>query len=138
MTDGYEELKKVVENPPDNLRFPGIVDRNQMNKYYNIADLFLLPSFNELFPMSVLEACSTNTPVMLRDLSLYHSIIAGKYEPCKDLSEMDEKLTVLVSSPKRIAELEGFARDVSKEYSEERLASIWQRYYECQARKSSK
>ena len=108
MTDGYEELKKVVENPPDNLCFPGIVDRNQMNKYYNMADLFLLPSFNELFPMSVLEACSTN------------------------------KLTVLVSSPKRIAELKGFARDVSKEYSEERLASIWQRYYECQARKSSK
>lgn len=138
MTDGYEELKKVVENPPDNLCFPGIVDRNQMNRYYNMADLFLLPSFNELFPMSVLEACSTNTPVMLRDLSLYHSIIAGKYEPCKDLSEMDEKLTVLVSSPKRIAELKGFARDVSKEYSEERLASIWQRYYECQARKSSK
>lgn len=48
---------------------------------------------------------------------------------------MDEKLTVLVSSPKRIAELKGFARDVSKEYSEERLASIWQRYYECQAEK---
>lgn len=138
MTDGYEELKKVMDNPPENLYFPGIVDRSQMNEYYNMADLFLLPSFNELFPMSILEACSTNTPVMLRDLPLYHSIISGKYEPCRDFDEMDEKLTNLVSSPERMDELKGFAQDVSNEYSEERLAAIWQRYYECQARKNMK
>ena len=58
MTDGYNELKQVVDQPPANLMFPGILDRDEMNDYYNVADLFLLPSFNELFPMSILEAFS--------------------------------------------------------------------------------
>lgn len=133
MTDGYEELKKVVDNPPANLFFPGIVDRNQMNRYYNMADLFLLPSFNELFPMSVLEACSAGTPVMLRDLPLYHSILSGRYEPCRNLEEMDERIGLLASSPKRMRELKEQAKAVSQEYSEERLAGIWEDYYRRQA-----
>ena len=46
-----------------------------MIDYYNMADVFLLPSYEELFPMSVLEAFATGTPVMVRDLELYHQII---------------------------------------------------------------
>ena len=66
MTDGYNELKQVVDQPPVNLMFPGILDRDEMNDYYNVADLFLLPSFNELFPMSILEAFSVGLPVIDR------------------------------------------------------------------------
>ena len=52
ITAGYDELKKVLANPPANLKFPGIVDRAVINGYYNVADVFLLPSYTELFPMS--------------------------------------------------------------------------------------
>lgn len=103
MTDGYAELKKVVDNPPANLSFPGIVDRDKLVDYYNLADLFLLPSFNELFPMSVLEAFSTGTPVLLRDLDLYQAIIAGDYQPAKDYAEMDEQLHRLAADPQALA-----------------------------------
>ena len=68
MTAGYTRLKEVVDNPPVNLIFPGIVDRDKMRKYYNMADLFLLPSYNELFPMSILEAFSCDIPVLVREL----------------------------------------------------------------------
>ena len=83
--DGYAHFKKLIDNPPKNLKFTGIVPREELVSYLNIADLFLLPSFDELFPMSVLEAFSCNTPVLLRDLDLYQAIIDGYYMKGKSL-----------------------------------------------------
>lgn len=129
ITDGYRELKRVVDNPPKNLWFPGIVSRKEINELNNVADLFLLPSFNELFPMSVLEAFSSGTPVMLRDLSLYHSIIDGDYEPAKDVTEMQSKLRWLKDNPQALSNLRQKAAQASAKYSKENLAKIWHRFY---------
>ena len=133
LTDGYTELKKVVDNPPANLRFTGIVSRDEIAALSNLADLFLLPSYNELFPMSVLEAFSCGTPVMLRDLDLYHSIIAGDYEPAKDVDEMQVKLTLLRNDPARLAHWQKQAREASQRYSEDHLAQVWLDFYRDQA-----
>ncbi|GAC46351.1 glycosyl transferase CpoA [Pediococcus acidilactici NGRI 0510Q] len=129
LTDGYADLKKVVDNPPANLKFTGIVDRNKLVEYYNAADLFLLPSYNELFPMSVLEAFSCGTPVMLRDLDLYHSIIKGYYIAADNYAEMDQKLSALVKNPAQLRDYQQRADQASAEYSEDHLAEIWLKYY---------
>ena len=130
ITDGYDELKKVIKNPPANLKFPGIVDRDKMNEYYNAADLFLLPSYNELFPMSVLEAFSSGLPVMLRDLDLYYSIIDGYYEPAKDVNDMNRKIINLSQDRKKLEKLEEKSKKAAEYYSERRLAKIWLAYYQ--------
>ncbi|WP_234123533.1 glycosyltransferase family 4 protein [Clostridium hydrogenum] len=94
ITDGYAELKKVVENPPDNVKFLGIIDRSEMNDLYNIADIMFLPSFSELFPMSVLEALSLKIPVLLRDLDIYKNILFNYYlkgSSVDDFSNIIEK-----------------------------------------------
>lgn len=133
ITDGYAELKKVVDNPPANLSFPGIVDRHLIGEYYNMADLFLLPSYNELFPMSVLEAFSCGTPVMLRDLDLYQSIIDGYYEPAQDVDEMQEKITALRQNPAGLTFLHDKSLIATQRYSKNHLAEIWYRFYLQQA-----
>lgn len=134
MTDGYEELKKVVDDPPANLLFPGIVDRKQMNEYYNLADLFLLPSYNELFPMSVLEAFSCEVPVLLRDLDLYHSIISGYYEPAADVEEMRQKISELQTDAVALSHLQTKAAAAAAYYNEDRLAQVWHDFYTEQAK----
>lgn len=50
MTAGYRKYKQIVSKPPKNLFFTGIIERDKLNGLYNMADLFLLPSYNELFP----------------------------------------------------------------------------------------
>lgn len=137
LTDGYHELKQVVDNPPTNLKFTGIVSRDEIAQLNNAADLFLLPSFNELFPMSVLEAFSCGTPVMLRDLDLYHSIIDGDYVPAKDVTEMQGKLDQLRRNPERLAYWRRRATAAAKYYSEDRLAKIWLKFYREQAREGA-
>lgn len=134
ITDGYQELKKVVDNPPANLWFPGIVSRDEIAQLNNIANLFLLPSYNELFPMSVLEAFSCGTPVMLRDLDLYKAIIDGDYQKAQDVDDMQVQLDYLRSHPDRLAQLHRLAQQASARYSKDALAKIWHEFYLAQAK----
>ena len=79
--------------------------------------------------MSVLEAFSCGTPVMLRDLDLYHSIIKGYYIAADNYAEMDQKLSALVKNPALLRDYQQRADQASAEYSEDHLAEIWLKYY---------
>ena len=133
MTDGYEKYKKIMENPPKNLLFPGIVSPERMRELYALADLFLLPSYNELFPMTILEAASCNAPIMLRDLDLYKVILEGNYHATADKEEMKQAILEYQENPKTLKELKEKAKEISREYSEEHLLQIWLDFYEKQA-----
>lgn len=130
ITDGYDHFKQLVENPPKNLTFTGIIDRENLVDYLNMADLFLLPSFDELFPMSVLEAFSCGTPVLLRDLDLYRAIIDGYYLAGKDFAEMNEQLRFAATHPEVLARQQELSRKASQQYSEDHLAEIWRDFYQ--------
>lgn len=130
ITDGYDHFKQLVENPPKNLTFTGIIDREKLVDYLNMADLFLLPSFDELFPMSVLEAFSCGTPVLLRDLDLYRTIIDGYYLAGKDSAEMNEQLRFAATHPEVLARQQELSRKASQQYSEDHLAEIWRDFYQ--------
>ncbi|CDR81723.1 Putative glycosyltransferase [Lactobacillus delbrueckii subsp. lactis] len=130
ITDGYDHFKQLAENPPKNLTFTGIIDREKLVDYLNMADLFLLPSFDELFPMSVLEAFSCGTPVLLRDLDLYRAIIDGYYLAGKDSAEMNEQLRFAATHPEVLARQQELSRKASQQYSEDHLAEIWRDFYQ--------
>ncbi|KRL05976.1 glycosyltransferase [Liquorilactobacillus oeni DSM 19972] len=129
ITDGYAKLKKVVADPPKNLLFPGIVDREKMNDFYNLANVFLLPSFNELFPMSVLEAFSCGIPVVLRNLKLYQAIIEGYYLSGNSVAEFEACLEQLASRPQLLRRFHKESLEAAERYSEKHLASIWYDFY---------
>lgn len=79
--------------------------------------------------MSVLEAFSTDTPVMLRDLELYQAIIDGYYIKTKDVNEMDAKLKALVNDQEQLAHYKQMSQQASQQYSEDNLAKTWLAYY---------
>ena len=133
MTDGYEKYKKMMENPPKNLLFPGIVTPERMRELYSLADIFLLPSYNELFPMTILEAASCDAPIMLRDLDLYKVILEGNYHATADKDEMKQSILEYQKNPDRLKELKEKAKKISREYSEEHLLQIWLEFYQEQA-----
>ena len=122
-----------MDNPPENLIFPGIVEPERMRELYALADLFLLPSYNELFPMTILEAASCEAPIMLRDLDLYKVILEGNYRPTTDVEEMKQAIVEYREHPEALKELKEKAKAISKEYSEEHLLEIWLKFYREQA-----
>ena len=134
ITSGYERYKKIVENPPKNLKFLGIVPREEIRKFYASCDLFLLPSYAELFPMSILEAASCGAPIMLRDLDLYKNILEGKYLAGKDFAEMDKVIKDISKNPEKLKEFKAKSKEISEYYSEDRLLKIWIDFYKEQAK----
>ncbi|WP_223895284.1 glycosyltransferase family 4 protein [Lactobacillus helsingborgensis] len=129
ITDGYDHFKKLVAEPPQNLKFTGIIDRQKLVDYLNIADLFFLPSYDELFPMSVLEAFSCNTPVLLRDLDLYEAIISGYYMKGSDFAEMNRQLQLAAQDQAILNKYSKLSQEASAKYSEDNLAQIWDDFY---------
>ncbi len=137
ITDGYDKFTELIKHSPENLIFPGIVKREDMRKFYNLADVFLLPSFDELFPMCILEAFSCDKPVILRDLDLYLPILKGYYEPATNRREMKRIINKMSANPAYYHSLTQKSIMGCKVYSEERLAKIWLEFYKKQAKENS-
>lgn len=129
ITDGYDELKKIVDNPPANVKFLGIIPREKMNDIYNIANVLFMPSYNELFPMSILEAVNLHKPLVLRNLELYEDILFHKYLSGKDNQEFVELLEKLQNDPAIYAQSEAYAKEISEFYSKENVVKIWIDFY---------
>ncbi len=104
-----------------------------MIDYYNMADLFLLPSFEELFPMSVLEAFATDTPVMVRDLELYQQIITPYTITAVDVADMQARIRALADDRELLATYAAKSHEAAQVYDEARLEKVWHDFYVQQA-----
>lgn len=130
ITEGYKELKKIVDNPPANVRFLGIIDREKMNDIYNIADVMFLPSYQELFPMSVLETLALGTPVLLRNLDIYENILFDYYLKGNDVNEFVELINKLQTDKDFYKDSCDKSWECHKFYSKENVLSYWKEFYD--------
>lgn len=132
MTDGYQELKAIMDNPPDNVKFIGIIPRKEMNDIFNMCDLLFMPSLSELFPMSILEAVNSKKPVLLRDLDLYEEILF-KDKDCyafgNNCDEFDSEIKKLASDKDYYEHYSNGSKVISDFYSKEHVTDIWREYY---------
>ena len=129
MTDGYEELKEIFENPPKNVKFLGIIPREEMNDIYNIADVLFVPSYNELFPMTILEAVNLHKPLLLRDLELYEEILFKKYLKGHNNKEFIEQIEKLKDDQDLYKKYSEYSKEISEFYSKENVLKLWIDFY---------
>ena len=130
ISDGYKKLKELTENPPTpNLHFLGIVPRNEINEVFNIADVFFMPSYNELFPMSILEACSVGKPLILRDLELYKDILFEKYLKGQNNDDFSRIINELKDNEELYNKALDDSKYISNYYSKENVSKIWKDFY---------
>lgn len=129
ITDGYEELKEIYENPPHNVHFIGIVPRKSMNDIYNMADILFMPSYNELFPMSILEAINSQKPLLLRNLELYQDILFQKYLVADDNEGFIKNILKLKNDPQFYSQYQNYSYEISQYYSKEHVKEMWKEFY---------
>lgn len=67
----YGRMKQLMDAPPSNMRFTGVIPLEKVREYYMAADAFVLPSDQETFGMVVVEAAASGLPVVLRDIHDY-------------------------------------------------------------------
>ena len=129
ITDGYEEIKKIKENPPKNVCFLGIIDREKMNEVYNLADVMFLPSYNELFPMTVLESMNCNVPMLLRDLDLYKNILFDFYLKADDNKDFIDILRKLQLDSNFYDKAVEMSKRGKVFYGRDNVTKMWDRFY---------
>lgn len=130
MTAGYEELKKVMDNPPSNVRFLGIIPREKMNELYHGCDLFFLPSFDELMPMSVLEAAVCDKPILLRDLELYQPVFFKHYLSAHDVDGFVKMIKQLSENKEMYQQSLDHPRWLKNYYRKETILKQWEDFYQ--------
>lgn len=130
ITAGYKELKKIVDNPPSNVQFPGILERDQMNELYNIANILFLPSYSELFPMTILEAFNCKLPILLRDLDIYPDVFFDFYQKGTEVNEFVDILHNMSNNVDARTYWENQSWKGHQFYSEENILSMWKSFYD--------
>ena len=129
ITDGYSEVKKIMEHPPENVRFLGIIERSLMPEIYNTADVMFLPSFEELFPMTVLESMSCKIPVLLRDLEIYEDILFDFYLRENSVDDFVKAIRRLSEDSDHYAKAAGDSARGHAFYSKEHVFTMWDEFY---------
>lgn len=129
ISDGYKELSKVVENPPSNVKFLGIVERDEMNDVYNACDVMFLPSYDELFPMTILEAMCVNVPVLLRGLPIYKDILFDFYYSADNVEGFVSRLEKLRSDGAYYGAGVSNSKKGNEFYEKSNVLRMWDDFY---------
>lgn len=129
ITDGYEELKETYEKDYKNVKFLGIIPREEMNDIYNMVDILFVPSYNELFPMTILEAANIHKPLLLRNLELYEEILFDKYLKGNYNYEFIDKINNLKNDKKLYQKYSKYSKEISEFYSKENVLKKWIQFY---------
>ena len=130
MTAGYGELKKIMDKPPKNVRFLGIVPREQMKEIYAICDVFFLPSYEELMPMSVLEAATMQKPILLRSLELYQPVFFNHHLQATNNEEFAKMIIKLSSEEALYQEALQHSSWLTTHYNKASILKQWENYYQ--------
>lgn len=127
--EGYEEIKKIYENPYPNLKFTGIIDRKEVNKLLNASDVFFLPSLAESFSIVTIEASNTGKPIVLRDLDVYKNIFFDNYLKGNNDKEFSKILRELKDNKELYKIYSKKSNNIKNEYSEKNVLKKWEDMY---------
>lgn len=97
-----------------NVTFVGAVDKDQVIRYWRLADVALVllrdrPVFRHVLPSKMFEAMATGRPIILGVLGesadLLQAAQAGVVFPPEDASALVERVAALAAAPERAAEM---------------------------------
>jgi glycosyltransferase involved in cell wall biosynthesis len=112
-----------------NIRFVGSIPNTQVVQYYQVADVFIMPSNSEGFPRVLLEAMACGLPVVAFDVGGVRDILGPKQQefvvPRGNLEAFVSRAIELIQQPNlRQALAEENLQNVQR-YSMERVARMF-------------
>jgi N-acetyl-alpha-D-glucosaminyl L-malate synthase BshA len=95
------ELKEMVSkfNLEDKVIFAGEIAPSEISKYYQAADIFVLPSHIKGIPVVVIEAMACGLPVVVSNTEIIDDGLNGFLVPPNDKDLLAQKLEILINDP---------------------------------------
>ena len=132
---GWEKLLKEKGISKSEYSFLGYVDYENIDSLYNKCDIFVLPSFSESFPISILEAMGCEKPVIASKVGGVPEIIKNGhngllFEPGNS-TELAEKILFVLNNKLGARKLTLNARtSVEKKFNSAIMAKKTKKFYE--------
>lgn len=117
-------IKQCISENSSIIHTGRVVD---VRPFLSIANIFILPSYREGFPNSVLEASAMNLPCIVTDISGANEIIIhrinGLVVPTKDTQALYQAISELINSPELISNMSSSCRsNIVEKYKRE---DVW-------------
>ncbi|MCA9397278.1 glycosyltransferase [candidate division WWE3 bacterium] len=71
---GAGVVPEGMQNNP-HIKFLGNKTQNELREYYQLSDVFVLPSYGEGFPLVIQEAMASGLPIITTDQEEYHQYV---------------------------------------------------------------
>ena len=117
----------------DNVVFTSYVPTNRTPLYYRAADIFVLPSFSEAFPLTLLEAGAAGLPIVATDVGgvsdILHDGVNGLITKIGDPEDLAGKITSLLDNKELREEMGKNGRMFAEQYSWEKVAEETEKVY---------
>jgi glycosyltransferase involved in cell wall biosynthesis len=114
-----------------NVEFAGWLSKDRLVDLYKKSSIFITPSSEESFGMSLVEAMNYCNAIVASDLSVFRGIIgdAGIILPKVDPDHIADSLKMLIADDKLRKQLQDKAKMKAKEFSVDAMVSNYEKIY---------
>lgn len=117
-----------------NVTYFGKVKNDKIITYYDQSDIFILPSYAEVWPMTILEAMARGLVVLVSDIPGMREIVQeGRngylFQP-GDVVKMKELITFLKNNPKEVERISKNNLEDIRKYTAEKIVPRYVQIYE--------
>ena len=130
MRPEIEKTVKDINNP--NVKYLGY--QSDVTRYLSTADIFVLPSSIEGFPLSILEAMAMNVATIASDVGAVSEVIEsgvdGFVVPAGSSKDIEKTINHLITNIKLLEKIKVSAREkVLSKYSNKKLGDNYTKLY---------
>jgi glycosyltransferase involved in cell wall biosynthesis len=130
---GWEnsEIMELIKKNKDNIVYLGFISDIELAKVYNLASLFVFPSFYEGFGLPVLESMACGTPVVCSDTTSLPEVGGDAVVYCdpNNVNDIAEKMEIVLSDEKLQQEMIGEGLKRAKQFTWEKSAEEHMRIF---------
>ena len=132
--EGYlkPKLQKLVEGLGLKDRFHFLGHKTDVGAYLGLSDLFILPSLNEAFGLSLLEALTAGLPSIVSNVGGIPEVTSPNcsiFVPPADDSSITEAILKLIVDPQKLRKMSAAALEQSKKFSMTGMISDYRSLY---------
>ncbi|MBE6769135.1 MAG: glycosyltransferase family 4 protein [Ruminococcaceae bacterium] len=115
-----EEFETLVENLDDKITICGYVSGEEKSKIFDLADILILPSYHEGFPLVILEALASGTAIISTKVGATPEILNDKnafWVDVADVQQIEKSIVEFLNKPETLKKMKRNNFEKGKEFS---------------------